>query len=170
MYFYFYRIVIRDITGIPLCPITQLGYTQEMCSCCVRIGIFHLLIQDWIRFQTRSNDFNMYEAYLQFSRVYMHLNPVSAFFASRPLLNKIEERPSYVSTQWINTNEDNICAHCYRIFSFCLCIDDYSDFAHDQYLKQIPCCIIVCWAVKSCLTYIHTYIHTENFIYTRILE
>ena len=57
----------------------QWGYTQEMCSCCVRIAIFHLLIQDWSRFQTRSNEFNMYEAYLQFSRVCWHLNPFLPF-------------------------------------------------------------------------------------------
>ena len=91
MCFYFYRIVLRDITGIPLCPITQWGYTQEMCSFCLRIGIFHLLIQDWIRFQTRSNEFNMYEAYLQFSRVYWHFKSVSAFFVSRSSLNKVED-------------------------------------------------------------------------------
>lgn len=77
--FYFYRIVLRDIREIPPCPIMQWVYTQEMCSCCVRIGIFHLLIQDWICFQMRLDEFNMYEAYLQFSRVYWHSNPFLPF-------------------------------------------------------------------------------------------
>ena len=40
------------------------------CHCDCRLGLFNLLIDDWIKFQTYDNDLDPIEANRQFIRVY----------------------------------------------------------------------------------------------------
>ena len=59
---------------LPCCPITLWVYTGETCSSCnLRIGLFGICIEDWLLFRTRSEDFDLFSAYVKFCRVYASL-------------------------------------------------------------------------------------------------
>ena len=68
--FLFSRETLGHIKGLPYCPITLWVYR---CNCDLRISLFGLLIEDWIKFRTRTEDFEISEAYVKFCRVYSHL-------------------------------------------------------------------------------------------------
>ena len=53
----------------PLLSFTK-GYSSVKCQCDCRLGVFNLLLDDWIKFQSYDNDFDPTEANRQFIRVY----------------------------------------------------------------------------------------------------
>ena len=36
-----------------------------------------------------------------------------------------------ISTQWINSNENDVCDHCYRLMAHTLCIDELVKYRKD---------------------------------------
>ena len=72
--FLFSRPTLVELRVLPCCPITLWVYTGETCSSCnLRIGLFGICIEDWLLFRTRSEDFNLFSAYVKFCRVYASL-------------------------------------------------------------------------------------------------
>ena len=72
--FLFSRPTLVELRVIPCCPITLWVYTGETCSSCdLRIGLFGICIEDWLLFRTRSEDFDLFSAYVKFCRVYASL-------------------------------------------------------------------------------------------------
>ena len=68
------RPTLVELRVIPCCPITLWVYTGETCSSCdLRIGLFGICIEDWLLFRTRSEDFDLFAAYVKFCRVYASL-------------------------------------------------------------------------------------------------
>ena len=74
MCFLFSRPTLVELRVLPCCPITLWVYTGETCSSCnLRIGLFGICIEDWLLFRTRSEDFDLFSAYVKFCRVYASL-------------------------------------------------------------------------------------------------
>ena len=72
--FLFSRPTLVELRVLPCCPITLWVYTGETCSSCnLRIGLFGICIEDWLLFRTRSEDFDLFAAYVKFCRVYASL-------------------------------------------------------------------------------------------------
>ena len=72
--FLFSRPTLVELRVLPCCPITLWVYTGETCSSCnLRIGLFGICIEDWLLFRTRSEDFDLFSAYVKFCRVYASL-------------------------------------------------------------------------------------------------
>ena len=72
--FLFSRPTLVELRVLPCCPITLWVYTGETCSSCnLRIGLFGICIEDWLLFRTRSEDFDLFSAYVKFCRMYASL-------------------------------------------------------------------------------------------------
>ena len=68
--FIFSRKSLFEIKCLPCCPFSLWAYSSVKCHCDCRLGLFNLLIDDWIKFQTYDNDLDPIEANRQFIRVY----------------------------------------------------------------------------------------------------
>ena len=55
--FIFSRKSLFEIKCLPCCPL-QRGYSSVKCQCDCRLGVFNLLLDDWIKFQSYDNDFD----------------------------------------------------------------------------------------------------------------
>ena len=70
----FCRPTLVELRVLPICPVTLWVYSGESCtSCNLRIGLFGICIEDWLLFRTRSEDFDLFAAYVKFCRVYASL-------------------------------------------------------------------------------------------------
>ena len=56
--FIFSRKSLFEIKCLPCCPFTKWAYSSVKCHCDCRLGVFNLLIDDWIKFQSYDNDFD----------------------------------------------------------------------------------------------------------------
>ena len=64
-----------ELRVLPCCPVALWVYSGESCtSCNLRIGLFGIYIEDWLLFRTRSEDFDLFAAYVKFCRVYASLS------------------------------------------------------------------------------------------------
>ena len=131
--FLFSRPTLVELRVLPCCPITLWVYTGETCSSCnLRIGLFGICIEDWLLFRTRSEDFDLFSAYVKFCRVYASLIERYPFLEQQ---QRKSEKELFVFTQWVNTSTDERCAHCLRILTSRLIIDDYIDLNYWKYLR-----------------------------------
>ena len=72
--FLFCRPTLVELRVLPCCPVTLWVYSGESCtSCNLRIGLFGICIEDWLLIRTRSEDFDLFTAYVKFRRVYASL-------------------------------------------------------------------------------------------------
>ena len=60
--FIFSRKSLFEIKCLPCCPFSLWAYSSVKCHCDCRLGVFNLLIDDWIKFQSYDNDFDPIEA------------------------------------------------------------------------------------------------------------
>ena len=67
--FIFSRKSLFEIKCLPCCPFSLWAYSSVKCHCDCRLGVFNLLIDDWIKFQSYDNDFDPIEANRQFIRL-----------------------------------------------------------------------------------------------------
>ena len=65
----FYRKCLFEIKCLSCCPFTLWAHSYVKCRCYCRLGVFNLLIDDWIKFQT-NDEFDLIEANNQFIRMY----------------------------------------------------------------------------------------------------
>ena len=47
--FYCYRKVLMDVRCLPHCPFTLWAYNTEICRCNYRLGVFKLLLEDYVK-------------------------------------------------------------------------------------------------------------------------
>lgn len=57
------------------------------------------------------------------------------FYISRTILLEMKERSWCQFTLWTNTTKDDLCAHCIRIVSLKLCIEDITDAGYWKYMN-----------------------------------
>ena len=94
--FIFSRKSLFEIKCLPCCPL-QRGYSSVKCQCDCRLGVFNLLLDDWIKFQSYDNDFDPTEANRQFIRVYSAIPDRDVLFQNpdeypEELLERINRR------------------------------------------------------------------------------
>lgn len=56
-------------------------------------------------------------------------------YITRIPLEEFKDRHFCDYTQWISTTDDELCAHCIRIISLRLCIDEMTDLEYWKYMN-----------------------------------
>ena len=79
----------------------MLAYSYVKCHWNCRLGVFNLLIEDWLKFQSYDNDFDPIEANRQFIRVYSAIPDRDVLFQNpdenpEDLLERLNRRFSEV--------------------------------------------------------------------------
>ena len=99
--FIFSRKSLFEIKCPPCCPFSLWAYSSVKCHCDCRLGVFNLLIDDWIKFPSYDNDFDPIEANGQFIRVYSAIPDRDVLFQNpdenpEDLLERLNRRFSEV--------------------------------------------------------------------------
>lgn len=77
--FYCYRKVLMDVRCLPLCPFTLWAYNTEICRCDYRLGVFKLLLEDYVKFMNYE-EYDVIEANIKFHRVYSQIPDADVLF------------------------------------------------------------------------------------------